>query len=389
MTMKSTEDFINRSEILRARFREYFGSEPERLFSAPGATELLGGDTEEHGGKAIVSALSCDLLAAVSPRSDGFIEVVSDSFPPIRFSVYDLGSREREKGKPVALVRGVLSYLAGAGYRFGGFSAYTRGQTYCGEIGSASSFEVIFAEIVSALYQNDSIPPMVKAYAAQYAENVYFGNPAGLLDKIGVAFGGVGLVEFGQVKFRPLPVPDLRIVLTAVGESPRENTREMGEVASCFGKKFLGEVGEGEFYERLGDLRRTVSDRALLRAMYFFEENARSDRAFDALSGGDLRALFNVVGESGESVLGVIGCALPNAIDQPVAIAIKAGRRYLGEGACRMVSGERGMVLAISREGAESVYCRELSRIFGKGSVLSSKICSAGAREIRFSEEES
>lgn len=386
-----TEEFFRRAEQVKARFCEYFGFSPTRLFSAPGAVELVGNHTEHNGGRAIVAALSCDLLAAVGPRTDGIVEVASDAFPPIRFSVYDLGSREREKGKPIALVRGVLGYLAGA-YRFGGFSAYTRGHAFKGEaICASGAFETLFAEIVNGLYLGGALPPLVKAYAAQYAENVYFGNASGILRRIGVAFGGACHVDFcGGVKVTPLPLPRAKAVLTVCGGNAAQFSRdgdvrrEMGEVAAFFKKKNLCEVGEGAFYENLGALRRQASDRAILRAMHFFEESNRADRVADALARGDETALFREVRESGESALGVLqNCFAPGAIDQPLALAIKAGERLLGEGACRMAGGAAAdTALALVREGEERAYGREMARIFGRESVLCCGLRKEGACEV-------
>ena len=51
---------------------------------------------------------------------------------------------------------------------------------------------------------------------------------------------------------------------------------EMESVAACLGGKVLGQVKEQEFWKALPRLRRACGDRAVLRAVHYFEENARA-----------------------------------------------------------------------------------------------------------------
>lgn len=392
-------DEDKRMQRLAQFFRDSFGGQPYRIFSSPGRAEIVGNHTDHNLGKVIVAAISCDILALAAPRDDGMIDIRAENFPSIRFSVHDLESREREKGKSIALVRGVLNYFARRGNRFGGFSAVTHSNVFRGAgVSSSAAFEVLIAEILDRLYLG-RLTPLEKAYAARYAENVYFGKPCGLLDQVGVACGGFNLVDFGSDPPAVTPVPPLagyRLVLTNTGGSHAALTnhyadikRDMAEVSSFFGKHFLRELSAEELFSDLPALRKKVSDRAILRAAHFFEENERVDRAADALKKGDAPAFLQEVRESGESSLKWLqNCHVPASETQPVTLALKLSERILTDGAFRMMGGGfAGAVLAFCKEGTERSYGAQMARVFGRENVFYTGIRETGACEIMTSFE--
>ncbi len=392
--METIGDYENRRrEGLSESFRTLYGTEP-RWFSSPGRAEIVGNHTDHNLGKVIVSAISCDILCAAAPRSDGVVEISSDSFAPIRFSIYDLGSREREKGKSVALARGVLHYFARMGYGFGGFSAVTHSNVFRGAgVSSSAAFEVLVAEIENVFYCGGTLSPIEKARAAQYAENVHFGKPCGLLDQMGIACGGLDKIDFGAEEplIRHVPQPrGYRLVLTNTGGSHAALTshyadilREMSEVASFFGKTYLRELTLTDLEENLSRLRKRVSDRAILRAYHFFEENERVDRAAEALERGDLACFLTQVNESGRSSLAILqNCYVPGDIRQPLVLAAKMSERLLKDGACRLQGGGfAGSLIAFCPEGEERRYGREMARVFGRENVFYADFRDRGACE--------
>ncbi len=384
----------NRLGRLTAVFRRQFGGTPSRLFSSPGRAEIVGNHTDHQGGRVLVSAISCDILCLAEPRSDGIVEIVSEHHGPIRFSVGDLSGREREKGKSVALARGVMYRLAEMGYSFGGFSAVTDSVIFRGAgVSSSAAFEVLVAELVNRLYCGGKITPLEKAAAAQFAENVYFGKPCGLLDQSGVAFGGLNRIDFGKpspaVERVPAPA-GYRLVLVNTGGSHAALTshyadirREMGEVAAAFGKSVLGEVPFGDFLKEIPDLRKRTSDRAIVRAFHFYEENRRVDEAARALCAGDIPRFLRQVRESGESSLAYLqNCFVPGELAQPIVLALKMSAS-LSDGACRMMGGGfAGAVLAFCREGTERRYGAEMARVFGRENVYYTDLREEGTTEI-------
>lgn len=372
-----------RAEELISAFRSQFGGAPKHWFSSPGRAEIVGNHTDHNLGKVLVSAISCDILSACDTRTDGIVEICSEHFSPIRFSVSDLGSREREKGKSVALARGVLAYLSRLGYSFGGFSAVTNSTVFRGAgVSSSAAFEVLVAETVNRLYLGGAVSPLEKARAAQFAENVYFGKPCGLLDQAGIAFGGLNVIDFYGEDPLVERVPfagGYRIVLTNTGGSHSsltshyaDITREMGEVAAALGKTYLRELSEEELKESLPRLRKSVSDRAILRAFHFFEENDRVERAAQALRAGDTSKFLEQVQKSGESSLAFLqNCYVPGETFQPIVLALKLSEKLLKDGAYRVMGGGfAGTVLALCKAGEEEAYGRAMARVFGRENVF-------------------
>ncbi len=388
--------FIDNKRLgaLESSFKAEFGEAPKRLFSSPGRAEIVGNHTDHNRGKVLVSAISCDILSFVSPRTDGIIDIRAEAFSPVRFSVTDLAGREREKGKSVSLARGVCRYFVSHGYPVGGFSAVTHSTVFRGAgVSSSAAFEVLVAEILNTLYCGGRISPLECARAAQYAENVYFGKPCGLLDQCGVAFGGLNKIDFFDLSapaVEPVPAPaGYEIVLTNTGGSHAALTshyadirREMGEVACALGKSVLRETSEEELLSELPRLRKKVSDRALLRAFHYFEENERVDRAAASLKEGDVAGFLAAVRQSGESSLAFLqNCYVPGDTAQPLALALKLSEKLIKEGAFRMMGGGfTGAVIAFVRDGEE--YGRAMARIFGRENVFYTTIREQGSCEV-------
>ena len=390
----------SRKGRLAAEFKEQFGEAPAYFFSSPGRAEIVGNHTDHNGGKVLVSAISCDVMAAVSPRSDGNVVIASGAYYPIRFSVHDLSVRERERGRSISLVRGILRYLSGLGYSFGGFSCVTHSNIFRGAgVSSSAAFEVLIAEIVNELYLGGRLPAMDKARAGMYAENDYFGKPRGLLDQAGIALGGLNEIDFSSREplVAPVPAPEgYRLVLTNTGGSHAKLTnhyadirREMGEVAAFFHKKYLFELSERDLLEALPELRQKVSDRAVLRAFHFFEENKRVELAARALQEGDTALFFEQVLSSGESSLKYLqNCFIPGDTFEPVVIALKLSEKVLRGGAYRMMGGGfTGTVLAFCLAGGEDRYSREMARVFGKENVFVTDLRAEGACALSVSNE--
>lgn len=387
----------NRAENLAKEFKVHFSAPAELFFSSPGRAEIVGNHTDHNLGKVLVSAISCDILCACAPRTDGVVEIVSEGFSPIRFSVHDLGRREREKGKSIALARGVMFELSRRGYPLSGFSAVTNSTVFRGAgVSSSAAFEVLVAEIVNVIAAGGRISPIEKARAAQFAENTYFGKPCGMLDQSGIAFGGLNKIDFfseGDPIVERVPAPEgLKIVLTNTGGSHAALTahyadirREMGEVAALFGKRCLREVPYSQFKERLPVLRKHTSDRAILRAWHFFEENARVDRAADALKTGDTAAFLMQVQSSGESSLAFLqNCFVPGDTFEPLVVAYKLSQTLPCAAFRMMGGGFAGALIAFCREGTEEAYGRQMARVFGRENVYYTQMRESGASQVNF-----
>ena len=385
--------FALRRERLRAKLP------PERRgealwFSSPGRAEIVGNHTDHNCGKVLVSALSCDILAAVLPQ-EHVVEILSEGHSPIRVDISDLAVREEERGKSVSLVRGVLAFLRKRG-NICGFTAYTASSIFRGAgVSSSAAFSVLIAAIENALAFGGSLTPLEEAMAGQFAENVYFGKPCGLLDQCGVAFGGLNKIDFkdpAAPSVTPLrPLRGYSVILTNTGGSHASLTshyaairKEMGDVAAFFGKKCLREVGKEELFSRLPALKKRVSERAILRSIHFFEENERVELAAVALKTGNTPLFLEQVQKSGESSCKLLqNCFVPGSVIQPLPLALKLSEELIKDGAFRIMGGGfAGVVLAFVRTGREREYVEGMARVFGEDSVLMASLRASGAGQI-------
>lgn len=343
-----------------------------------------------------MSAIACDMIAGAVACDDDTVVVSCAPYAPIRFSIYDTSMREREKGKAIALVRGVLHYFRMNGYSFGGFRVYMQSEIFRdAEISFAAAFEILIAEIVNRLYLDGSLAELDKAKAGTFAENHYFGKQSGLLDQCGIAFGGLSKIDFlsDEPLITKLPsIEGYRIVMVnanrsgaAVAMYNEAVKREMGEVAACFQKSVLGEVDEMEFREKLPQLRNTVSDRALLRAIHFFDECKRVDRAAQAVIDGNTAFFLENVRLSGESSLKYLQtCYVAGERDLSVPLALNLSERYIRDGAFCMTGGECGdAILAFCSEGEIGAYCNIMARVFGEDSVFVTRLRPFGTMQLQ------
>mgnify|MGYP003227419421 CR=1 FL=1 len=283
---------------LLKRHEELFHENREVLMiSAPGRTEIGGNHTDHNRGRVLAAAINLDTLSAVSARDDMMVEIHSDGYPAIKVDLGNLDVVEKEKGKTHALVRGVAARMAELGYKIGGFNAAVTSNVMSGSgLSSSAAFEVMTCAIFDALYNGFTIDYKTRAKISQYAENVYFGKPSGLLDQMASSAGGLVTVDFkhDDPDVRPMHFDFAKygysLVVVATGGNHADLTddyaaipAEMKKVAALFNEPYLRRVRPEEFYQALPTLRGKVSDRALLRAMHFFEEDERVIRQVAAL----------------------------------------------------------------------------------------------------------
>jgi galactokinase len=391
-----------RLDAARQGFARIFGRPAQRLFSAPGRTEICGNHTDHQRGRVIAAAVDLDDVAAAATNGESVIRIYSDTHGPASVSLGDLSPRPEEAGTPAALLRGVADYLARRGYRVpDGFDAFISGRVPVGSgLSSSAAFEVLLAAVMNGLFFGGSIPPEVLARAGQYAENVHFGKPCGLMDQMASAVGGVieidfqdadaprlerlsaGIEEFGYA----LCIIDTGAKHDHLGDEYAAIPSEMSGVARLLGAEKLRDIGREQFYGALPGLRGRVSDRALLRAMHYFDENARVLKELDALKCGDFAGFLGLVNESGYSSWMLLQNIYPNTSvkDQSAALALAWCRRLLGDsGACRIHGGGFGGTIQAFVPAERTRRFREdMERLTGAASCRFLKLREAGAVEI-------
>jgi galactokinase len=316
------------------------------------------------------------------PNNDNVIRVLSDGYAPIEI---DLNGEEiEEKGTSAALVRGVAVAVKNKGFNVGGFNATFTSNVLGGAgISSSASFEVLVAEILNFLYNDGKMTAEEKAIIAQYSENVYFGKPCGLLDQTAIAFGGLKRLDFADKNKIDVteinnPLSDYTLILINTGGSHANLTheyaaipQEMFSVAKCFGKERLIEITKEEFFNRLPDFVDSLSDRAVLRAIHFYEENERVDTAFDALNKNNFEEFLNAVKGSGISSLNKLqNCFVAGSSEQLITKALAVSSQFLNGGVNRVHGGGfAGSILNVVKNADVSSFVSEMSRYYDKKDI--------------------
>ena len=391
-----------RYKKLAERFEEEFSADADlRFFSAPGRTEVGGNHTDHNNGKVLAAAINLDAIAAVSTRDDGIICVNSEGYPSISVDSSDLEIKDDEAGKSTALIRGICARFKQLGYEYGGFNASVTSRVLSGSgLSSSAAYEVLIGTILNYLYNDGKISAVEIAQISQYAENVYFKKPCGLMDQTACSVGGFVQIDFENTEKPVINKVDFDIAkhgynlcIVDTGGNHADLTGdyaairlEMNSVAEYFGKSVLRQVPEKDVFDNMGDIRKKTGDRAVERAIHFYNENKRVEKLADALAKGDFEAFKATIIESGKSsYMYNQNCfTLSNPDSQPVALALCLTEELLkGKGAYRVHGGGfAGTIQAfVPTEETES-YVTSMKKVFGENSCYILKVRSHGGCEI-------
>ena len=390
--------FYNLAETFE---KDFAGCDDIRFFSAPGRTEVGGNHTDHNNGKVLAAAVNLDAIAAVSKRDDGIICVNSAGYTPITVDSADHEIKDNEAGKSDALIRGVCARFKELGYNYGGFNASVTSRVLSGSgLSSSAAYEVLIGTILNYLYNDGKISAVEIAQISQYAENVYFKKPCGLMDQTACSVGGFVQIDFEDTSKPVINKVDFDIAkhgyilcIVDTGGNHADLTGdyaairlEMNSVAEYFGKNVLRQVDEKEVFENIGDIRKKTGDRAIERAIHFYNENKRVERLANALSDGDFDEFKNIIIESGKSsYMYNQNCfTLSNPDEQPVALALCICEELLkGKGAYRVHGGGfAGTIQAFVPETDAESFVAAMRKVFGENSCYILKVRSHGGCEI-------
>lgn len=383
-------------------FSELFSGERDiRLFSAPGRTEVGGNHTDHNHGRVLAAGINLDAIAAASKNDENVVRVKSEGYPMDVVDLSDLSVQPSETGHSPALVRGVCQGFLNYGYKIGGFDAATASRVLSGSgLSSSAAYEVLVGTMLNYLYNDGKVDAVTIAKIAQYAENEYFGKPCGLMDQTACSVGSFVTIDFNdpqnpeikEVKFdfaacgHALCIVDTKGSHSDLTDEYGFIREEMESVAQYFGKKVLREVPEAEFYGEIASVRKRVGDRAVLRAMHFYADNARVLKEVDALRSGDFEAFKQYILASGNSSYmynqNVFSVKKPQ--EQPVSLALAISQRVLeGHGAWRVHGGGfAGTIQAFVPLDLLEIYKSEIERVFGEGACYVLSIRPVGGTEI-------
>lgn len=338
-------------------FVRTFGKEAEALFSAPGRTEIGGNHTDHQHGRVLAAGVDLDILAAAAANDSGVIRVQSEGYPLITVELDRLTPVPEEENTTAALIRGVAARMRELGCPVGGVEAYMVSNVPGGSgLSSSAAFEVLMGTMLNGLFWGGRATAVEIAQIGQYAENVFFGKPCGLMDQTASSVGGVVAIDFLDPG-SPV-VESISLDLAANGyalcilDSGADHadltdeyaavTRELKAVCGCFGKAVLREVPEEDFLAGLPQARRAAGDRGVLRAFHIYEENRRAAAEAQALRKGDFAGFLRLVRESGRSSAMYLQNIVPAgaAEHQEMMVTLALAERLLeGRGAVRVHGG--------------------------------------------------
>ena len=331
--------------------------EKQYVFSAPGRTEICGNHTDHQHGCVLAAAVDLETVATVQVNESNLIEIQSEGYPLVTVDLNDLTVREEEKNSTAALIRGVASAFVQRGAKLSGFRAEVRSTVLPGSgLSSSAAFEVLIGTILNELFFEKKLTAIEIAQIGQYAENVYFGKPCGLMDQMASSVGGMVYIDFEDPENPKVQKIDVDLATFGYGlciidtgadhadltDEYAAIPGELAELCKCFGKKYLRQIPKAEFVQKISEIRGKVTDRAILRAFHIYRENDRVRQLVEALRWDDIEAFLDLIKESGRSSWMYLQNITPaGAVQhQEVAVALALCETYLkGQGAFRVHGG--------------------------------------------------
>ena len=392
---------IERYKKAIEKFKELYGDCEYRIFSASGRTEVGGNHTDHNFGKVLAAGVSLDVIAVVKKTDDNIIEVKSEGFPKDVVDLSDLSVHENEKEDSSALIRGVAAGFKNKNYGIGGFKAYTTSNVLKGSgLSSSAAFEVLIGTILNYLYNDLKATNIEIAQIAQYAENVYFGKPSGLMDQMASSVGSFITIDFKdpenpvieKIDFdfakcgHSLCIVDTKGSHADLTDEYASIPAEMKSVAGYFGKDVLRKITLSDVLTNIVDIREKFGDRALLRSLHFLNENETVERETKALQSGDFKAFLKEVTKSGNSSYKYLQNIYANKTpqEQGLAVGLNLAEMVLdGEGACRVHGGGfAGTIQSFVPNNKLEKFIETLNGCFGEGSCHIISIRPVGGIEV-------
>ena len=375
-----------------AEFEALYGAGREaHLFSVAGRSELSGNHTDHNHGCVVAASIDLDIIAVASPSEKNTVRVKSEGFPEDVVDLTDYTTPRADRfSHSDSIIAGMCAGFRKEGYAVGGFDAYTTSSVLKGSgLSSSAAFEDMIGNILSHLYNDGRVSNVEIAKLAQYAENAFFGKPCGLMDQMACAVGGIIAIDFADEKNPQIEKIDFDVTgagynlcIVNTGGNHADLTpdyaavpAEMKAVAAALGKSVLRETDEESVIAHIPELRKSVGDRAILRALHFFAENRRVAAQKEALQKGDLPTFLSGVIASGRSSF----CYLQNVYttknvaEQGLSLALCLAERYLFDkgGAFRVHGGGfAGTIQAYVKFEDVPGFCQLMDGIFGKGATI-------------------
>ena len=399
-TEKQAQRFIAAIES----FEKRFGLDRDVcVFSVPGRSEISGNHTDHNHGRVIAGAIDRDIIAVAAKNDEQVVRVLSEGYPEAAVEISDTESPDNfEKYTSLSLIGGIIRAFINNSHNVGGYDAYATSEVLKGSgISSSAAYEVMIGNIMNHLYNGGSVANEEIAKYSQYAENVFFGKPCGLMDQMACAVGGFVFIDFENPK-EPV-VESIEFSLSDAGyslcivntggnhadlnEDFASVPTEMKSVAKLLGREVLRGLCEEDITKNIGNLRRLVGDRAVLRALHFIRENERVFAIRDSLKKSDINGFLAGVNASGRSSFQYLQNVYTtvNVKEQGLSLALALAEGYLeGKGCAMRVHGGgfAGTIQAFVKNEYVDGFVSLMNSVFGEGAAMMFKIRPIGACKL-------
>ena len=403
------QEIYGETEICGARFKkladnfaETYKQDKAEYFTSPGRTEIIGNHTDHNGGKVIAGSINLDTIGAAYPNGTQVIRITSEGYrDEIVVDLTKLSKATYKKGTP-ALVAGMMEGAQKNGFKAAGFDAYVSTNVIAAAgVSSSASFEMLICTIIDHFFNEGKMTYNDYAKIGQYAENHFWDKASGLMDQMACAVGGPIQLDFSDdVKYEKVDFDfarfgyDLVIVNTGKGHADlsrvySEIPEEMKAVAKVLGGEWLADCSYEQLLDHYAEVQKTVgNDRAILRALHYFEENARVEAAAQAVKENNGKKLLQILDESGRSSFEFLQNCYPigDYKEQQIPLALALTGHYLkeiGDGCCRVHGGGfAGVIMSIIPKAHTKEYVEYIARFVGKSNVYPMQIRAAGAIHV-------
>lgn len=382
------------------KFEETFGDREMCLFSSPGRTEISGNHTDHNHGKVLAGSINLDCIGAAAKNDTNTIRIISETFnQDFTISLDNLERGEKHAGT-VELVKGLVKGFTEFGFNIGGFDLYTSSTVISAAgVSSSAAFEMLLCTIMNHFYNEDKLNIVNYAHIGQYAENKYWDKASGLLDQMACAAGGLITIDFKNPKEPVVEKIDFdfgaqkhKLIIVNTGKGHADLSEdyssvpvEMKKVAQFFGKEVCAEITEEQVISNLAAVREACGDRAVLRALHFFEENKRVEAEIKALKENNFADFLAGITESGNSSWKWLQNCFTNHSyqEQGITVALALTELFLKEkkcGACRVHGGGfAGVIMAMLPEELVEEYVAYIENALGEGNAYRMSIRPYGA----------
>ena len=395
-TEKSSARFAHLGE----KFAEIYKHDHAEYFTSPGRTEIIGNHVDHNGGKVIAGSINLDTVGAVAPNGTDVIRITSEGYrDEIVVDLSKLSKENYKKGTP-ALVAGMMEGAQKNGFKAAGFDAYVSTNVIAAAgVSSSASFEMLICTMIDYFFNEGKMTYNDYAKIGQYAENVYWDKASGMMDQMACAVGGPVLFNFADRNNLEYSKLDFsfgkfghRLVIVNTGKGHADLSQEYSEIpaemkaaAKALGVELLHESTLDELLAHVNEIE---DDRAVLRAIHFFEETRRVEDAAEAIGKEDYEKFMKLMDESGNSSWELLqNCySLQNCHEQKISLMLALTQLFLNKiqgGICRVHGGGfAGVIATILPEAEMDNYVEYISRYVGRDNVYPMDIRAVGAAHI-------